>query len=79
MLGYVRGKYTNTIPIPNREISLNQSDLITAATAEKTALIERLRVYLDETSRQALLIRKQTESDSVMSELGKSPICIYIG
>jgi hypothetical protein len=78
MLGYVRGKYS-TVPIPNRDISLNQSDLITAATAEKTALVERLRAYLDETSRQALLARRQAESDSAMSELGKSPMTIFIG
>ena len=79
MLGYVRGKYQATIPIPNREISLNSSDLITAATSEKTALVERLRTYFDETSRQALLARKQAESDSTMNELGKSPMVIYIG
>ena len=78
MLGYVRGKYS-TVPIPNRDISLNQSDLITAATAEKTALVERLRVYFDETSRQALLARRQAESDSAMNELGKSPMTIFIG
>jgi len=79
MLGYVRGKYQNTIPIPEREISLNSGDLITAATAEKTALVDRLRGYFDETSRQALLQRKQAESDAAMSELGKSPMVIYIG
>ena len=79
MLGYIRGKYQNTIPIPEREISLNSGDLITAATAEKTSLIERLRIYFDETSRQALLARKQAESDSAMSELSKSPMQIYIG
>jgi hypothetical protein len=79
MLGYVRGKYQSTIPIPGREISLNSSDLVTAATTEKTALIERLRTYLDETSRQALLARKQAESDSTMNELGKSPMQIFIG
>jgi hypothetical protein len=79
MLGYVRGKYQNTIPIPNREIALNSGDLITAATAEKTALVDRLRGYFDETSRQALLQRKQAESDAAMSELGKSPMQIYIG
>lgn len=78
MLGYVRGKYS-TVPIPNRDISLNQSDLITAATAEKTSLVERLRAYLDETSRQALLARRQAESDSAMNELGKSPMTIFIG
>ena len=50
MLGYVRGKY-GTLPIPNADVTMNQSDLISAATAEKTSLIERLRGYLDETSR----------------------------
>ena len=49
MLGYVRGKYSS-IPIPNADVTLNQSDLLGAATAEKTALIERLRAYFDETS-----------------------------
>ena len=48
MLGYVRGKYSS-IPIPNAEVNLNQGDLLSAATAEKLALIERLRAYFDET------------------------------
>jgi hypothetical protein len=78
MLGYVRGKYTQ-VPIPGKEITLNQSDLITAATAEKGALIERLRAYLDETSRQSLLARKSAEGTSAMEELSKSPLCIFIG
>ena len=78
MLGYIRGKYTQ-VPIPGKEITLNQSDLITAATAEKTSLIERLRVYLDETSRQALLTRKQAEGEATMIELSKSPMTIFIG
>jgi hypothetical protein len=36
MLGYVRGKFS-TVPIPDAEVTLNQSDLISAATEEKTA------------------------------------------
>lgn len=78
ILGYVRGKYSN-VPIPNKEVTLNQSDLLSAAKDEKIALIERLRTYFDETSRQALLARKQAESDSTMNELGKAPMQIYIG
>jgi hypothetical protein len=78
MLGYVRGKYTQ-VPIPGKEITLNQSDLITAATTEKGALIERLRVYLDETSRQSLLTRKSAEGVSAMEELSRSPMTIFIG
>jgi hypothetical protein len=78
MLGYVRGKYSN-IPIPNAEVTLNQSDLITAATAEKTALLERLRAYFDETSRKALLERRAQETEFKQTELKQVPYTIYIG
>ena len=53
--------------------------LVTAATSEKTALIERLRAYLDETSCKALLERKKDEGDHTMTELGKAPMQIFIG
>ena len=78
MLGYVRGKYSS-IPIPNSEVTLNQSDLIAAATAEKTTLIERLRTYFDETSRMASLERRANEADSKMKELQQVPWTIFIG
>jgi hypothetical protein len=78
MLGYVRGKYT-TIPIPGAEITLNQGDLITAATNEKTALIERLRSYFDTTSRKTLLANKAEEAQSQMSILTDVPMTIFIG
>lgn len=78
MLGYVRGKYSS-IPIPNAEVSLNQGDLITAATSEKTSLIERLRGYFDETSRKALLERRSQEAEFKQTELKQVPYTIYIG
>ena len=78
VLGYVRGKY-GTIPIPDAQITLNQSDLIAAATSEKTALIERLRSYLDETSRKALLERRAQEAEFKQTELKQVPYTIYIG
>jgi hypothetical protein len=78
ILGYVRGKYS-TIPIPNAEVTLNQSDLITAATSEKTALIERLRAYFDESSRQKLLERKAAEAASLQQQLNYVPFNIFVG
>ena len=78
MLGYIRGKYS-TIPIPDDNVTLNQSDLISAATAEKNALIERLRGYFDETSRDKLLERRANENDFLQKELNKVPYTIYIG
>ena len=78
MLGYVRGKYS-TIPIPNADMTLNQADLIAAATAEKTALLERLRAYFDETSRLGSLDRRAKEAEAVMIETSMVPYTIYIG
>jgi len=78
MLGYVRGKY-GPIPIPGAEVTLNQSDLLSAATAEKNALIERLRTFLDETSRKSLLERRKDEAEFRRTELGNVPFTIYIG
>ena len=78
MLGYVRGKYS-TVPIPDAEVTLNQQDLLTSATADKNALIEKLRAYLDETSREKLMERRSLESDYRNKELNNVPFPIYIG
>jgi hypothetical protein len=78
MLGYVRGKYSQ-IPIPGSEVTLNQSDLILAATTEKQALIERLRTYLDSTSRKALLEKKAAESEFQRQTINNVPMTIFIG
>jgi len=78
ILGLVRGKYTN-IPIPGSEVTLNQQDLLSQAAADKVRLIEKLRQYLDETSRQSGLERKAAEADFAFNELSKVPFTIYIG
>jgi len=78
MLGYVRGKYS-TVPIPDQNMTLNQSDLLAAATAEKQALIERIRLYFDETSKRSLLERRSQESDFRKQEINNVPMTIYIG
>lgn len=78
ILGYNRGKYS-TVPIPDREVTMNQADLLAAATNEKQALIERLRGYFDETSKQALLERRSLESDYRNKEISNVPMVIFIG
>jgi hypothetical protein len=78
ILGYVRGKYTQ-VPIPGAEVTLNQADLLASSTADKNALIDRLRAYFDDTSRQKLLERKQAESTAMQSELDRVPMTIFIG
>tara|TARA_R110002051_G_scaffold149447_1_gene221960 strand:- start:2651 stop:3808 length:1158 start_codon:yes stop_codon:yes gene_type:complete len=78
ILGYIRGKYTQ-VPIPGAETTLNQQDLLSAATAEKTALITRLREYLDETSRSNLLAVRAEEAESLQRIEAAVPYPIYIG
>jgi len=78
MLGYVRGKYS-TIPIPGDSVTVNSADLISAATNERTALIERLRAYFDETSKEKLMERRSLETDYLKKELTEVPNVIYIG
>ena len=78
MLGYVRGKY-GTLPIPGAEVTLNSADLITAATAEKNLLLDKLRNYLEETSREKLLERRSLEADYKQKELNMVPQPIFIG
>ena len=78
MLGYIRGKY-GTIPIPGADTTLNHADLTSAATAEKTALLERLRTYLSETSRNKLLEKKAQEAEFLQKDLSSVPYTIFIG
>jgi len=78
VLGLVRNKYSS-IPIPGAEVTLNGNELVTSAAAEKEALITRLREYFDQTSRQALLERRQAESVARVAEINQVPMTIYIG
>jgi hypothetical protein len=78
ILGYVRNKYS-TIPIPGAEVTLNGDTLITSAQTTKDALIERLRGYFDETSRQSMLERRASEADFTKQELTNVPMTIFIG
>jgi hypothetical protein len=77
-LGFIRGKYSQ-IPVPGDSVTLNQSDLLSQAESDKAALLERLRLYFDETSKKALMERKKDESDYLQKELSNVPLYIYIG
>jgi len=76
-LAYVRGKYT-TIPIPGADVTLNQSDLLTDARSEKSALLEALRATLDDSSRNKQLEKRAAEEDYLQKTLNNVPMSIYI-
>ncbi len=77
LLAYVRGKY-QTVPVPGSEATLNQADLLADARTEKAELLTNLREMLDQTSRQAQLERKASESENLSRTLKDVPMPIYI-
>jgi hypothetical protein len=77
MLGLVRGKY-GSLPFGDGEITVNGTDLATAAQTEKEALITELKETLDQFSRQAQLERKTAEATALQQQVAKVPLKIYV-
>ena len=78
MLGSIRGKY-QSLPIPGSETTLDYSRLLSEAAAEKTALIEELKTFLEETTRVKQLERQNQEAQLTQETFYKVPYQIYIG
>ena len=78
MLGSVRGKF-QSIPIPGDTTTLDFARLLSEAAAEKTALIEELKTFLEETTRVKQLERQNQEAQLTQETFYKVPYQIYIG
>jgi len=78
MLGYIRNKYSS-VPIPNGEVTLNGSDLVTQGQTEKEALITQLREFLDKMTKEQMMTRQNAEATQMHEMLSKVPLKIYIG
>ena len=78
MLGYVRNKYSS-VPIPNGEVTLNGSDLVSQGQSEKEALITQLREFLDKLTKEQMLTRQNAEATQMNEILAKVPLKIYVG
>jgi hypothetical protein len=78
MLGLIRGKYSS-VPIPNGEVTLNGSDLVSQGQTEKGELITQLREFLEKMTKEQMMTRQNTEATQINELLGKVPLKIYIG
>ena len=78
MLGSIRGKY-QSIPIPGSDTTLDYNRLLSEASAEKIALIEELKSFLEETTRVKQLERQNQEAQLTHETFYKVPYQIYIG
>ena len=78
LLGLIRGKY-QVVQIPGAETTLNFADLITRGQKMQQDLRDRLRLDLEDMSRQKQLERKKSENDSLSDTLSNIPIPVFIG
>ena len=78
----VRSKF-GSIPIPNGDLSLNGSDLLSQAQGEKEKLMSSLKEMLDSLTYDKLLETQASEVANIQTVLKAVPIplgkCITIG
>ena len=78
MLGQIRGKF-GTIPIPGNDVTLNASDLLSQAQAEKEALREELKTVLDELTYERLSEKQNNITTTALESFQKIPVGIFQG
>jgi len=77
-LGYIRGKYGNSIPIPGETTTLNAPDLLTDARTEKDKLITTLQGMLEKLGREKQIEKRANIEDNQQKILNNVPMVIYV-
>ncbi len=77
MLASIRGKYSS-IPIPGADVTTNAGELRSEAASEKQALIEELKLMLEESSRAKYTERDAQIAQNTQDVMYKVPYPIYI-
>ena len=72
-LGYIRGKF-GSIPVPNSEVTLNSSDLISNGRTDRDALKEKLRELLDSMTYDKLMEIQSTRAEQIQKQLKYVPV-----
>ena len=79
VLGQIRGKFGNTVPIPGETVNLNASELLGQAKEEQAALREELVKVLDETTYNKLIETDKSMIDNQNAIVKNSPLGIFVG
>lgn len=72
-LGYIRGKF-GSIPVPNSDVTLNSSDMLTNGRSDRDALKEKLREMLDSMTYDKLIETQATRAEQIQKQLKYVPI-----
>lgn len=73
LLGLVRSKF-DSIPIPNSDLKLNGSELITQGREDKEKLITQIREFLGNLTTAKLLEQQATAADNMLKQLKLVPV-----
>lgn len=72
-LGYIRGKF-GSIPVPNSDVTLNSSDMLSNGRSDRDALKEKLREMLDSMTYDKLIETQATRAEQIQKQLKYVPI-----
>ncbi len=78
MLGQVRNKFKDSIPIPGDNVSLNGSELLSQSNQEMKDLREELKDVLDKTTYDNLAEKEQKKIEAAETVYSKLPLPIRV-
>ncbi len=79
MLGQVRGKFNNTIPIPGDNVSLNADQLLTQAKDEQEKLRTELKEMLNDLTYEKLVEADKNKITNAVETYKQVPAAIMVG
>jgi hypothetical protein len=79
MLGQVRGKFNNTIPIPGDNVSLNADQLLSQAKDEQEKLREELKTMLNDLTYEKLVESDKNKVTNSVEVYKQIPAAIMVG
>lgn len=75
----IRGKFGGNLPIPDAELTLNSSDLLSTAKDDMSSLKEELKTQLEKLNFKALLENNSSMQENINKTLSYNMLGIYIG
>lgn len=75
----IRGKFGGNLPIPDAELTLNSSDLLSTAKDDMTGLKEELKNQLEKLNFKALLENNSSMQENINKTLSYNMLGIYLG
>jgi hypothetical protein len=74
----IRGKFSGQLPIPDAELTLNHSDLISTAREDMQRMRDEWEKELDELSYERILEKRAAMQESINKSLGFGPLGIWV-